>query len=202
MSLGIVACDQLRNLCRQLLRVRHPHLSGQSVRCHTHVATHHVLESDKYFEFLEAFLTVQVLLVVGPYTSYGQVEPASVDNLCHGGYLDAEHHPLVIDGLVLVGEVLYGLVDGFGRPSLDDMAHPYLGLLYRTVSEHPLHTLPHGFDELIVRDGHLVVLGEDRGNAIVLEVAECNSLGIGLDERLAWLFFGSFPERGFLFFLE
>ncbi len=48
-----------------------------------------------------------------------------------------------------------------------------------------------------MRDGHLVVPGEDRGNAIVLEVAECNSLGIGLDERLAGLFFGSFPERGF-----
>jgi hypothetical protein len=44
-----------------------------------------------------------------------------------------------------------------------------------------------------VRDGHLVVLGEHRGNAIVLEVAECNSLGIGLDERLA-----EFPGTGIL----
>ena len=197
MPLDIVAHDQLRNFGCQLLRVRHPHLSGQSVRGHTHIATHHILEPDKDFEFLEAFLTVKVLLVVGPYTSYGQVEPASVDNLRYGWYLDAEHHPLVIDGLVLVGKVLYGLVDGFGCPSLDDMAHPYFGLFHRTASEHPLRTLPHGFDELIVRDGHLVVPGEHRGNAIVLEVAECNSLGIGLDERLAGLFFGSFPERGF-----
>ena len=73
------------------------------------------------------------------------------------------------------------------------MAHPDFGIVYRISSEHPLRTLPHGFDELIVRDGHLVVLGEDRGNAVVLEVAECNSLGIGLDERLAGLFCGSFP---------
>ena len=165
---GIVAYDQLRNLGCQLLRIRHPHLPGQSVRGHTHIATNHVLESDKYFEFLEAFLTVQVLLVVGPYASYRQVEPASVDNLRHGRYLDAEHHPLVIDGLVLVGKVLYGLVDGFGCPSLDDMAHPYFGLLHRTASEHPLRTLPHGFDELIVRYGHLIVLGEYRGDAVVL----------------------------------
>lgn len=202
MPLGIVAYDQLRNLGCQLLRVRHPHLPGQSVRGHTHIATNHVLEPDKDFEFLEAFLTVKVLLVVGPYASYRQIQSASVDGLRYGRYLDAEHHPLVIDGLVLVGKVLYSLVDGFGSPSLDDMAHPYLGLLYRTVSEHPLRTLPCGFDELIVRYGHLVVLGEDRGNAIVLEVAECNSLGIGLDERLAGLFCGSFPERGFLLLLE
>ena len=155
-----------------------------------------------FFEFLEALLTVQVLLVVGPYASYRQVEPASVDNLRHGGYLNAEHHPLVIDGLVLVSEVLYGLVDGFGSPSLDDMAHPYFGLLHRTVSEHPLRTLPHGFDELIVRDGHLVVLGEYRGDAVVLQMTECHGLGICFDERLAGLFFGSFPERGFFLHFE
>ena len=202
MPFGIVAHDQLRNLCRQLLRVRHPHLPGQSVRCHTHIATHHVLEPDKYFEFLKALLTVKVLLIVGPYPSNGQIESASVDNLRYGGYLDAEHHPLVIDGLVILGKVFYGLVDGFGGPSLDDMAHSYLGLLYRTASEHPLRTLPCGFDELIVRDGHLVVLGEYRGDAVVLQMTECHGLGICFDERLAGLFFGSFPERGFLLLLE
>ena len=39
-----------------------------------------------------------------------------------------------------------------------------------------------GLDETLVGDGHLVVLGEDRDDAVLGEVGERGFLGVGLDE--------------------
>ena len=202
MAFGIIAYHQFGNLRRQLLRIRHPYLFGHTVRSHTHIATHHVFEADKDLELLEAFLAIQVLLGIGADTPYRKVQPASVDGFRDRGNFDAEHHPLVINRLVCIRKLVYRLVDGFGSPALDDMAHPDFGIVYRISSEHPLRTLPHGFDELVMGDGHLGVIGAYRGNTVVLEVVKADLFGIGLDERLAWLFFGSFPKRGFFILTE
>ena len=43
------------------------------------------------------------------------------------GDFKAEHHPLIVDGLVCLQKLIHGLVDSFGDSALDDMAYPYFG---------------------------------------------------------------------------
>lgn len=42
------------------------------------------------------------------------------------GDFKAEHHPLIVDGLVCLQKLVHGLVDSFGDSALDDMTYPYL----------------------------------------------------------------------------
>ena len=75
-------------------------------------------------------------MVIGPYSSYREVQPVPCHILVNRGYLETESHPFVIDGLVCFQELVHGFVDGFGNPSLDDMGHDDIGSVDHFLREH------------------------------------------------------------------
>ena len=100
-----------------------------AVRGHAHITAHHILKAHKDFEFLYGFLVVEILMVVGPYPAYSQIKSAPVDVSMNSGNFEAEHHTLIVDGLVCLQKLIHGLVDCFGDSALDDMAYPDLRII-------------------------------------------------------------------------
>ena len=68
----------------------------------THIAAYHILETYEDFEFLHAFLAIKVLMVICPDTTYCKVEPVAHYILVDSGNFKAEHHPFIVDGLILL----------------------------------------------------------------------------------------------------
>ena len=143
-------------------------------------------------------------MVVGPYPAYRKVQSVPRHILVNRGYLETESHPFVVDGLVGFQELVHGLVDGFGNPSLDNMGHDYIGSVDYLLREHTVCSPQHRFDKALVGDGHLVVLAEYGNDAIRSQMGYIDRLGVGLDKvsvmtntqrndntrrcRLGWLF--------------
>lgn len=149
----------------------------------TQVAAHHVLVADEHLELLGAFPAVQVLVVVGPHPAYGEVKPVACNVIMDGGDFKAEHHPLVVDGLVLFQEVFHRLVDGFGCPALYHMAYPDGRSFHPFTREQMLCRFPNGLNKGGMGDGDFVVLAEHGNNAVLPEMLHGNFLGVGFDER-------------------
>lgn len=110
----------------QVTGVHHLDFTLITVRGDTHIAADHVLKAYEDLEFLDGFLVVEVFMIVGSDTSYRQLQGISVDLLMDGRYLEAEHHPLVVDGFIRIQELIHGLVDCFGNSAFDDMTYPDL----------------------------------------------------------------------------
>ena len=183
MTLHVVAAEQLDSGGEQCCGLHHPDGSLVSVRGHAEVAAHHVLEADEQLELLRRFASVEILLVVGSDTSNGEIEPASVDILEYRRDVEAEHHPLVVDGLVALEELRDRLVDGFGDASFHHMRDADGRIGNVLVREDLLGGIEDGSDEALMGDGHLVVLGEHRDDAVLLQMVHFDLLRVGLDER-------------------
>ena len=180
--LHVVSSEEIDCLSEHGGSVHDPETGFVSVRGDTQVAAYHVLEPDEDPELLRCFLGIEVLLVIGPDPSDGEVEPASVDVLMDGRDLETEHHPFVVDGFVRFQQLADRLVDSLRDPSLDDVRDPDDRIRDLLVWEDIVCGLLDGLDETLVGDGHLVVLGEDRDDAVFGEVGERGFLGVGLDE--------------------
>ena len=182
-TLHVVAAEQLDSGGEQRCGLHHPDGSLVSVRRYAEVTAHHVLEADEQLELLRRFAGEQVLLVVGANTTDCEIQPASVDVLEDRRHIEAEHHALVIDGLVALQELRDRLVDGFGNASFHHVrdADGRAGDLL--IGENLLGGIEDRPDEALVGDGHLVVLGEHRDDALLLEMVHLDLLGVGLDER-------------------
>ena len=98
--------------------------------------TYKVLEADEDLEFLHRLPGIEVLVVVGPYTAYREIQSVPCHILVNRRYLETESHPFVVDGLVGFQELIHGFVDSFGNPSLDDMGHDYIGSVDYLLREH------------------------------------------------------------------
>ena len=88
------------------------------------------------------------------------------------GDFKAEHHPLIVDGLVCLQKLIHGFVDGLGDSALDDMAHPDRGAVDGLSPEELLGCLMDCLHKGRVRNGYLVIFGENRDYTITLQVAE------------------------------
>ena len=163
-----------------------------AIRGDTHVAAHHVLVADEHLELLGAFPAVQVLVVVGSHPANGEVEPVACNVLMDGGDFKAEHHPLVVDGLVLFQEVFHRLVDGFGCPALYHMAYPDGRSFHPFAGEQMLCRFPDSLNKGGMGDGDFVVLAEHGDHAVLPEMLHGDFLGVGLDERKFGMTDGSF----------
>ena len=182
MAFGIVLSKQAQGGIEQVLHAHHPQFALESVGRYAKVTAHEVLEPDEDLEFLHRFLGIEVLVVIGPYSSNREVQPVPCHILVNRGYLEAESHPFVVDGLVGFQELVHGLVDGFGNPPLDDMGHDYIGSVDYLLREHTVCSPQHRFDKALVGDGHLVVLAEYGNDAIRSQVGYIDRLGVGLDK--------------------
>ena len=70
--LGIIEMKQLHDSLKEGLCIHHLNLALIAVRGDTHITADHVLKAHKDLEFLRRFLVVEVFMVIGPYSSYGQ----------------------------------------------------------------------------------------------------------------------------------
>ena len=136
MAFGIVLLKQAQGGIEQILHAHYSQFAFESVRRYTEVTAHEVLETDEDLEFLHRLLGIEVLVVVGSYSSNREVQSVPCHILVNRGYLKTESHAFVIDGLVGFQELIHGLVDGFGNPSLDDMGHDYIGSVDYLLREH------------------------------------------------------------------
>lgn len=121
-------------------------------------------------------------MVIGPYTAHGQIQGISVDVSVDRGDFEAEHHTLVIDGLIRFQQLVHGLMDGFRNPPFDDMAYTDIRAVYSFAPEEGTGRLMDRLDKGRMGDGHLVVLGEYGGDTVVLKMREADFLSIGLDK--------------------
>lgn len=99
MAFGIVLSKQAQGGIEQVLHAHHPQFALESVGRYAKVTAHEVLEPDEDLEFLHRFLGIEVLVVIGPYSSNREVQPVPCHILVNRGYLEAESHPFVVDGL-------------------------------------------------------------------------------------------------------
>ena len=88
------------------------------------------------------------------------------------GDFKAEHHPLIVDGLVCLQKLIHGLMDSLGDSALDNMAHPYFGAVDGLSPEELLSRLMDCLHKGRVRNGYLVIFGENRDHTITLQVAD------------------------------
>ena len=72
-SLGIIELKQLHDSLKEGLCIHYLDLTLVAVRTYTHVTADPILKTYKDLEFLRGFLVVEVFMVVGPYSSYGQL---------------------------------------------------------------------------------------------------------------------------------
>lgn len=87
------------------------------------------------------------------------------------GDFKAEHHPLIVDGLVCLQKLVHGFVDSLWDSALDDMTYPYFG----TVDGFSPEERCAASWTVSQRQGVkwlLVVFGENRDHTITLQVAE------------------------------
>ena len=183
MLLHVVASEQFDSHLHQRGNLHHANGSLVSVGRYAEIAAHHVLEADEQLELLRCLPGIEVLLVVGTDTTDGEVQPASVDVLEDRRDLEAEHHPFVVDGLVRLQELADRLVNRLRNASFDDMGDADGGIRNLLVREDLAGSIKHRADEALVRDGHLVVLGEDRDDAVLLEMGQLDLLRVRFDER-------------------
>ena len=136
MAFGIVFSEQAQGGIEQVLHTHYPQFAFESVRRYAEVAAHEVLEADEDLEFLHRLPGIEVLVVVGPYTAYREIQSVPCHILVNRRYLETESHPFVVDGLVGFQELIHGFVDSFGNPSLDGMGHDYIGSVDYLLREH------------------------------------------------------------------
>lgn len=182
MTFGIVFSEQAQGGIEQVLHAHHPQFAFESVRRYTEVTAHEVLEADEDLEFLHRLLGIEILVVVGPYTAYREIQSVPCHILVNRRYLETESHPFVIDGLVGFQELVHGFVDGFGNPSLDDMGYDYIGRVDYLLREHTVCSTQYCFDKTLMRNGYLVVLAEYGNDAIRSQMGYIHRLGVGLDK--------------------
>ena len=182
MTFGIVFSEQAQGGIEQVLHAHHPQFAFESVRRYAEVTAHEVLEPDEDLEFLHSLLGIEVLVVVGSYSSNRKVQSVPCHILVNRGYLETESHPLVVDGLVGFEKLVHGLVDSLWNPSLDDMGHDYIGSVDYLLREHTVCSTQHRFDKTLVGNGHLVVLAEYGNDAILSQMGYIDWLGVGLDK--------------------
>jgi hypothetical protein len=133
-----------------------------AVRADAEITAYHVLKADKDFEFFHTLLCIEIHVVVGSDSSDRKVKPVASNVLADRGYLEAEHHALVVDCLVLIQQLPYILVDSLGSSALDDMADPN-GWFFDVLSgEYLAGGIPYGLNEAAMRDGDFIVFREDR----------------------------------------
>ena len=127
-------------------------------------------------------------MIIAPDSTNGKIEPVPCNIFMDSGYFKAEHHPFIIDGLVLFQQVLYRFVDGFGCSPFDDMAYPNFRQFNTFTWENPVGCFPYRFNEVGMRDCYFIVLAEYRYNTIIFKVFNGHILGVGFNERKSFYF--------------
>lgn len=69
-----------------------------------------------------------------------------------------------------------------GDSALDDVRYNYIGSIDSLVGEHTVCSTQYGFDKHLMRYGQFVILREYGNDAIITQVVNIDSLGIGLDK--------------------
>ena len=174
MAFGIVLLKQAQGGIELILHAHYSQFAFESVRRYTEVTAHEVLETDEDLEFLHRLLGIEVLVVVGSYSSNREVQSVPCHILVNRGYLKTESHEFLIESLVGFQELFHGLVYGFGNTSLEDVAHVLILQQDLFVQAQRLNLIPRKFPFL-----ELIAVGELGDTPLVVEFVVGDLFGQG-----------------------